>query len=216
MLHRSGGTEVERWEEAFILQALEYYGVTTDHGAALGISGMRSGTRRSLPCYFAGRGCTVLMAATRRDDLPDGDPGLALEYLIDEKLCPPARFFEAVHLTLFDDLTVPAGLTGFDFLWSTDVSANPDARSRFPQLLRDSIACLRPGGVAIHLLRYSGRIGAVGDGGSDAYGRAEIERMALSLIADGHEVAQLKFDINHPDMPGDQEIPFALIARRTR
>ena len=106
------------------------------------------------------------------------------------------------------------------------------ARARFPQMLRDTMACLKPDGLAVHLLRYSGEIGtsaayhaATVDTGSEhdaadhdrgSYCRAEIERMALSLIADGHEVAQLKFDVDPRQAPGDRAIPFILVARRIR
>ena len=212
VIRQSGGAEFERWENAFILQVLHYYGIATDSGSGLRISSKR----HPLPSYLAERGCTVLAAAMRRDDLPQGDPGLALEQLCYADLCTPRRFFEAVNLTLFEDLAIPPGLTGFDFLWSKDASVGPGARPRFPQMVRDSISCLRPGGLAIHMLRYSGEVGTPSHAASTSYGRAEIERMALSLIADGQEVAQLKFDVDTPAMPGDRGIPFALVARRMR
>jgi hypothetical protein len=216
VLGLSGGSAIERWQNAFLLQTLHYYDIPTDAGFGLGI-----GKPHPLPSYLAGRGCTILAAATQPSDLPEGDPGLALEQLCQAELCPPRRFFDAVHLTLFEGLAIPAGLTGFDFLWSTDVPLDLAARARFPQMVRDSLSCLRPGGLAIHLFRYSGEISALphaapADATPASYGRAEIERMALSLIADGHEVAQLKFAIDGPDRPGDQQVPFALVARRTR
>lgn len=212
VLHQPGGSDAERWENAFILQALHYYGVATDAGSGLGIA--RHPGR--LPSYLAARGCTILMAGTHHEDLPEGDPGLALERLVQPDLCPPRRFFEAVYQTLFENLAVPPNLTGFDFLWSIDAPDGTGARPCFPSMVRASIGCLRPGGVAIHMLRYSGEIGAPALAGSKSYGRAEIERMALSLVADGQEVAQLKFDVDKPDQPGDRAIPFALVARRIR
>ena len=212
VLHQSDGSDAQRWENAFVLQALRYYGISTESGSGLGIA--RHPGR--LPSYLAACGCTILTAGTQREDLPEGDPGLALECLAQPDLCPPRRFFEAVHYTLFEDLAVPPTLTGFDFLWSMDASRGPRARARFPQMVRASIGCLRPGGIAIHMLRYSGEIGAAASANSESYGRAEIERMALSLVADGQEVAQLKFDIDRPDQSTDRAIPFALIARRVR
>ena len=212
VLHQDEGSVIERWENAFILQALHYYGIATDKGTGLGIARRRD----RFPAYLAGRGCTILMAGTHREDLPDGDPGLALEHLVYPDLCPPRQFFEAVHQTLFEDLAIPAHLTGFDFLWSIDAASAPGMRLHFPQMLRASAGCLRPGGVAVHMLRYSGEIGEPGPPESASYGRAAIERMALSLVADGHEVAQLKFDVDMPDQVGDWAIPFGLITRRIR
>jgi hypothetical protein len=212
VLHQPEGTDLERWQQAFILQALHYYGIASDGGAALAMGGRR----HPLPAYMAARGCTVLAAAMSCDDLPDGDPGLALERLNYPELCAPRRFFEAVHQTVFQDMAITPGVAGFDFLWSIDGPVGADARIWFPHMVRASMDCLRTGGLAIHMLRYSGEIGAPSDPGSTSYGRAEIERMALALIADGHEVAQLKFAIDAPQMPGDQHIPFALVIRRMR
>lgn len=211
-LHQSGGNDVERWENAFILQALHHYGVATDGGSGLGMGRHR----RRLPAYLAGRGCTILAAGLDGGDLPEGDPGLALERLVHADLCSPRRFFEAVHLTLFEDMAIPPALTGFDFLWSTDAASGPGARARVPQMLRDSMRCLRPGGIAVHVLRYSGALGTPADPHSSSYGRVEIERMALSLVADGQEVAQLSFAVDGPDRPGDRHTPFGLVARRIR
>ena len=212
VLHQPDGGDGERWENALILQALHYYEMPANAGSGLGIA--RHPGR--LPSYLAARGCTILVAATRHEDLPDGDPGLALERLVRPDLCSPRRFFEAVHQTLFQNLEIPPSLTGFDFLWSTGAPNGSGARACFPQMVRASIRCLRPGGIAIHMLRYSGEIGAPVPAGSESYGRSEIERMALSLVADGHEIAQLKFDVDRPDQPGDRAIPFALVAPRIR
>ncbi|WP_010219024.1 hypothetical protein [Sphingomonas sp. PAMC 26621] len=224
VLGQPDGSGAEAWENAFILQALAYYDVPTKDAAALGMFP----AYHPLPSYLAGRGCTVLTAATQRDDWPEGDPGRALEQLHDRSLCNPRQFFDSVHLTLFEHLAVPPGLGGFDFLWSTGTSRDATTRARFPQMLRDSIACLKLGGVAIHMLRYSGEIGtlsyldtvdpdaAPNDPPWTSFARAEIERMALSLIADGHEVAQLKFDVDPRQGIGARNIPFALIARRMR
>lgn len=211
-LHQPDGTDIERWQNAFVLQALHYYGVSTDSGSALCISGRR----QPLPSYLAGRGCKVLVAARHHSDLPEGDPGLVLERLLYPDLCASTRFFDAVDQTVFENLAIPSGLSKFDFMWSIDVTAGPDARMHFPHMLRASFDYLQLGGVAVHILQYSGEIGATPDPNSASYGRAEIERLALSLIADGQEVAQLKFDVDQPDTPGDRHIPFALIARRVR
>ena len=212
VLHQVDGNPAERWDNAIILQALHHYGVPTEAAAGLCIGGRP----HRLPAYLAGRGCSILVGATHRGELPDGDPGLALEQLLHADLCAPLRFFEAVHLTLFDRLAIPAALGGFDFMWSLDACTGPDARALFPHMLRDSVRCLRPGGMAVHMLRYSGELGMPADPRSTSYGRAEIERMALSLVADGQEVAQLNFDTGGPDQPGDRHLGFALILRRTR
>lgn len=204
-LRQDGGDPAERWGHAIILQALRHYGVDLDAARGLGIV-----TRaHPLPSYFAGRGGTTLVAVTRPEDLGEADPGVTLERWHDPDLCSPRRYAEAVHLTLFDRLALPAMREPFDAIWSID--AWRSAPDRFPPMVRGAMPWLRPGGVAVHLLPYAGTLDHPADG--RGLGRVEIERLALTLVADGHEVAQLDFAL---DPASRGATPFALIARRPR
>lgn len=200
------------WGEAFVLQALHHYGVPIDRARVLGF-----GDGNALPAYFAGRGCSVLVAAVRPDAVPGRDPGLALKNLHRSELCSASRFFEAVDFGVVDIHALPPGVADFDFLWSFGVADTASGRAGFARFIQESLRCLRPGGMALHLFHYSGLVGSQPPPQALAgFGRAEIERIALSLIAQGQEVAQLKFDIGAPDRVSDAGIPFGLIARRLR
>lgn len=221
-LGQSANDDATSWENAFILQVLAYYGVPTTRASAMAITGIHD----PLPSYLAGCGSTVLAGVPQRTDWPDGDPGLALERLHVPALCTAQRFFDSVDFTQFDNLAIPPELGGFDFLWSRGTSRGIADRSLFPEMLRASMMCVKPGGTVIHLIRYSGTIArppenvADGPGETDidpapiSYCRADIERMTLSLIAAGHEVAQLKFTVDPAEGTGDRSIPFAIVARR--
>lgn len=212
------------WENAFILQVLAYYGVGTAGVAALGITCVDD----PLPSYLAGRGNAVLAVVPRREDWPQGDPGLALERMHVPALCTAPQFFSSVNFAQFENLAVAPGLVGFDFLWSRGTERGIADRTAFPQMLCDSMLSVKPGGTVVHLLRYSGTIARAPedarllaskpDSMPISYSRAEIERMALSLIAAGHEVAQLKFTVDTAPATatGERSIPFALVARRAR
>ncbi|WP_174279092.1 hypothetical protein [Sphingomonas bacterium] len=207
------GDDAARWGDAAVLQALHHYsgGAALVGGRVLGIAA----EPRSLPAYLAGRGATVLIAAPARRDLPEVDPGLLLEQVARPALCAPAHFFAAVHATALTDLVLPSGLAGFDALWSADAAATGGDRVHLAAMMRVAMACLRPGGLAVHVLRYSGELAPSADPHSASHGRVEIERLALSLIADGHDVAPLAFTINDGDESGtDPCLPFVLITRR--
>lgn len=204
VLRADGGDPAARWGNAMILQALRHYGVGLDGLRALGIMPRR----HPLPCYVAARGGTVLVAATRHDQL-GADPGATLERWHYPELCSARRHSESVYLTLFEELALPAPRAEMDAIWSID--AWEAAPARVAPMVRGAMSWLRPGGVAVHLLPYAGTLDAPAD--ARGLGRVEIERIALTLVADGHEVAQLDFAL---DPVPARVTPFALIARRQR
>ncbi|MBW6526770.1 hypothetical protein KZ813_07965 [Sphingomonas sp. RHCKR7] len=207
-LGQEGGAPAERWGNAIILQALCYYGIDLENARAVAIVNGRD----RLASYLAGLGSSTLVAVTRRDDLPDADPGVALEHWHYPELCSPRRYFDSVHLTLFERLALPPMRDDFDFLWSVEAwHAAPD---RFAPMVRGAMAWLRPRGVAVHLLPYAGTLDRPAHG--RGLGRVEIERLALTLVADGHEVAQLDFALDPTPRGAAPVTPFALIARKQR
>ena len=209
-LRRPAEPTPENWELAYILQSLRRYG-----GLRPGTSGLGFGERgKPLPALLAAMGCSVLVAAGQDAELPGSDPGLALEQLSQPELCPPDRFYRHVHFTTMDMSDIPHGLGDFDFLWSLGVADRLPTVDAFLKFVERSMDCLKSGGVAVHVLRLGNIHGRFGDGRL-ALVRAEVERIALSLVSRGHQLAQLKFLQSHAKK-GRQTaaIPFGLIARR--
>ena len=62
------------------------------------------------------------------------------------------------------------------------------------KFVEDSLVCLKPGGVAVHMLRFDLDPQAVrsAGGGPLTVTATEAGRLALILISRGHQVAQLK------------------------
>ncbi len=198
------------WEAVYVLQALRCYGALR-----LGASGLGLGVEgQSLPALLAAHGCSVLATARHEDDLPDADPGLALEELLRPHICPPAQFFDLVHFTTIDVAAITPAITGFDFLWSSGVADRAATVQKYLQFVEDSMVCLKPGGVAVHLFRRGRCTGALATGGF-ALARPDIERIALSLVSRGHEAAQLKFGYRaKTGLEVLAEVPFGLIVKR--
>lgn len=201
---REGATA---WEDALLLQALRYYGVMA--AGARGLCFDR--TARPLAAYVAGQDCSLTVVSDWPGTPPD-DSGALLASLARPALCRPDVFAGAVHLVASATLDRIDEVAEYDFLWSAGVSATVEGKAAFPHFLLDSMRHLRFGGTAIHLIRY----GAPNPAAPAPFTRPEIERMALSLVAQGQEVAQVKFavaEIGTPEIGAS--IPFAILARRT-
>lgn len=89
---------------------------------------------------------------------------------------------------------VPADLTGFDFIWSIgafEQIGSPGARLT---QIEETLRCLNPGGFAVHVfdldVTSGDRVPSPGEGVS--FRRRDIDRLAMTLIASGHEVAQIR------------------------
>ncbi|RMB25759.1 hypothetical protein C8J47_3709 [Sphingomonas sp. PP-F2F-G114-C0414] len=194
----------EAWQDAYVLQALQYYGAPVSGGHGLGIE-----TRPSLlPTYFTSQQCAILSASV--SDTPHGDDPDALGGV------PDAEGVERIEL---NGLSIPEDIVDFDFLWTNGLPGVRGGREAFPHLVLDCMRCLKLDGIAIHLFDYegmhAGQYRAVPSG--LAYTRGEIERIALSLIAQGQEIAQLTFAADDQRRANHEKpVPFGLIARRRR
>lgn len=217
-LDRQGSRgEPGAWEDAVILQGLRYYGVLSS-GAPRGLCFDRAG--RGLPAYIASQGGSITVVRDWPGAPPVEDLADALADLARPAVCRPGVFEASVHLTTAAALDRGDEVANFDFLWSKGISDTVAGKAAFGHFLLDSMRYLRFGGIAIHVIGYGATRGAAGEIGVGAkpshFIRQEIERLALSLVAQGQEVAQLKFaveEIGTPDVGAP--IPFAILARRT-
>ena len=206
VLRRPAEPTLANWVDAYTLQSLRRYGALRNGASGLGFGVMG----QSLPALMASFGCQILATARHEDDLPDADPGLALEELLRPDLCPPSTFFDRVHFTTINLGALPEGLSGFDFVWSVGIADSCSTAAEFSQFVVGSMGCLKSGGTAVHLFRLAGGDAPQGLGGL-FLARTDIERVALLLVSHGHEVAQLKFARGpHTAAP----VPYGIVTRR--
>lgn len=195
------------WAEVMLLQSLRYYSALVS--GARGLCFDRG--VRAMPAYVAAHGGSMTIVRDGPGTAGDAACDTGIEALTRPALCPPETFAGAVHVATAAALDSAEEVADYDFLWTVGLADTPAGKAAFPHFLIDCMRYLRFGGMAVHLVGY----GAM-DGAATHFTRPEIERMALSLVAQGQEVAQVKFAVAEIGMPEPgAPIPFAILARRT-
>ncbi|SEN63775.1 hypothetical protein SAMN05192583_3217 [Sphingomonas gellani] len=177
----------EDWQRAYAVQALDRYGMMQPGARGLMLGQDHAVVRRALEA--AGASCHRL---SLRDTSSQGEP--------------------ADGFTI-DPATLPGELYGFDFLLSIRVTDGLGDGRTAALFLEQTMECLRPGGLAVHMMGYhpaSSTIPTV------TFDRNGLERVAVALISRGHQVARMKPALaQHRVMAGEGGVvPFGLITQR--
>jgi SAM-dependent methyltransferase len=142
-----------------------------------------------LPALFAARGCSILATdgpmgarwAQTNQHANNTDP------LFDPKICDRKIFDDRVQFAICDMNAIPVGLRGFDFCWSASVLEHLGDLEAGLRFIENSLECLRPGGVAVHVLEYNlasnDRTSTEGD--TCLYRRRDIDELVRRLLAKG-------------------------------
>ena len=173
MLHR------KMWEWLFIAEALRERGMLAagHRGVGFGVG------QEPLVALFAAAGCDVVATdqphesavasagPTRRSSGPAG-PRTSTTFGLSA-----ARSSERVAYRPVDMNSLPADLTGFDFAWSSCALEHLGTLAAGIDFVVAQMACLRPGGVAVHTTEYlvSSNDATVEAGGTVFYRRQDIE-----------------------------------------
>lgn len=165
----------------------------------------------------------ALQVLDRYGVLQDGARGLILgrqNHWVEHAVIAADASFYRVELDhtggeapVIDPADFPADLFAFDFLLSiraTDTLGNSRAAGGFIERVME---CLRPNGLAVHLVGYHPDPSLLP---SVAFDRNGLERVAFGLISRGHQTARLKPALTEHLSKGSlaSAIPFGLIARR--
>jgi tetratricopeptide (TPR) repeat protein len=146
----------KQWEFIYILRCLELSGMAAPHkhGLAFGVG------REKLPSYLVSQGCHI--TAT---DLPanQGDGHWVggkqhtdtLENLFYEQLVDRVTFYNNAEFRPVNMNAIPRDLSGFDFCWSTCALEHLGSLEAGLEFIRNSLKCLRPGGVAVHTTEFN-------------------------------------------------------------
>jgi hypothetical protein len=172
-----------QWTQAYILQALERYGMLQPGARGLGFGGELKTRAIADRLNKAG----VEVATTRLPTVPDG---------------------------------ISRDLVNFDFLWTIDPSRRLDSADLTREFIDTVFRCLRPGGIAIHILPFvplDGQRERPAD--RHLFARGDLERIALGLVSRKHEIAQLKIGADDllmgPVVGHEREAgAFGIIARK--
>lgn len=190
------GEDVAAWSDAYVMQVLSRYGVLAEGARGLGFMGATS----PLPGAVAAAGVKVTVAGVS-------------EFQVERERGDAFKF------RTIDPVALPKDLIDFDFLWSIGLCAGAGSAAAVLGLLEGTMSCLRPGGLAVHVVPFD--IAADGDrtnGGEILLARVHLERLALNLISRNNEVAQIKIGrdgaLLRADLPDDEVGAFGVIARR--
>ena len=183
----------KQWEWAFIAEQLENAGLLEVGRKGLGFAV----GREPLASGFAARGVQILASdldterAVEVGWVERGQHADSLAGLNERGLCEQTEFdrlvaFQVIDMTDFD----AAALGEFDFVWSSCSFEHLGSLEAGHKFVVDSIACLKPGGLAVHTTEFNvgSNEATVSEGGTVIYRQRDIEALADDLRGRGHFV----------------------------
>jgi hypothetical protein len=189
--------DYRQWRHVYILQVLRRYGLLEAGARAIGF-GPDAGP---VPAMLAQLGCQVTMAD------PDA---VGLDAWRNSALCPDPTFNANVAHVPLNRADLPPDAIDFDLLWSQPGPNDLTTVEETVDFILSSLNCLKPGGLAVHIVMYDPQPGDEDDGqGNPLVRRGDLDRLALTLIGHGHEIAQFAYLGGDPDPTA-----FGIIARR--
>lgn len=207
-LHEPWHAHRKPWEWAYICQALDERGMLAPGRRGLGFAV----GAEPLPSLFASMGCDVVAT-----DLGSGDERRTpwqqtgqwvgqREALNQRGLCGGEEFARRVSFRPVDMNEIPDDLDAFDFTWSSCSFEHCGTLDLGLRFLERQMACLRPGGVAVHTTEFnlSSNDATVATGPYVIYRLRDIEDIVRRLRRAGHHVEPL--DVGIGDHPLDRFI----------
>lgn len=184
------------WEFVFICQALWERGAVRPGARGLGFGvGVEP-----LPAYFASQECQVVatdigaeIAAEKGWVLTNQHAEGGLEPMRRPHLWPAETFERNVSYRDVDMNAVPADLTDFDFCWSACALEHLGSIQHGLDFIERSIACLKPGGWAIHTTEFNltSDNGTIDHEETVLFRRRDLQSLIDRLNAQGHRAMPL-------------------------
>jgi hypothetical protein len=194
-LRPKGKSGVEHWRKVFTLQALRRYGMLEEGAVGIGFEPSPSG----VPAALAAMRINVVAAFPTRPGQQLA-PAMLKRDLATRAPCDRATFDENVTARIVPWRRISEDLVNFDFLWSARANERLYSVAAAVQFVEDAMVCLRPGGLAIHVMSYDLAPGGRSTPSTERIllQQGDVERIALNLVSRGHEVAQFKINADDP------------------
>ena len=218
-LRPKGKSGVEHWRKVYTLQALRRYGVLEEGAVGLGFEPSPSG----VPAALAAMRTSVVAAFPTRPG-QQLDPAVLKRDLGTRAPCDRKTFEDNVAARIVPWRRIPEDLVNFDFLWSARANERLYSVAAAAQFVEDVMICLRPGGLAVHVMSYDLAPGGRATPSTERIllRQGDVERIALNLVSRGHEVAQFKIHADDPILADgsnhgvERRTMVGLIARKAR
>ena len=194
-LRPKGNSGPEHWRKVYTLEALRRYGMLQEGAVGLGFEPSPSG----VPAALAAMRTKVVAAFPSRPGHPLDADTLKRD-LANRAPCDKALFDQNVSVGIASWRRIPEDLVNFDFLWSARANERLYSVAAATRFVEDAMLCLRPGGLAVHVMSYDLSPGGRSVPTTDRIllQQGDIERIALLLVSRGHQVAQFKIEANDP------------------
>lgn len=204
---------VRQWQGAFSAQVFQRYGMLEQGARALCVGGNGS----PFPAMLTAEGLEVVAAEVAQTS--SGSFGVASGTDGENGATGAGAGGGASTQQWMDVTNLPGDFVNFDLLWTNDVAADFGSVKAGSNFIEASISCLRPGGLAVHLLPFDPRSRATyGEDHGAHFSRRDLERLALILISRNYQVAQIKIKSPKVLLKDDGFEPtvtsFGLIIRR--
>lgn len=196
----------KQWEFIYILRALEVGGCVAPsmRGLGFGVG------KEKLPSLLAAHGCAITatdLPMTEADSNWVGGPQHAatLDALCWLHLIERDKFEERVEFRPVNMKAIPDDLQRYDFCWSACAFEHLGGLDEGFDFIRNSIACLKPGGLAVHTTEFNlgSATKTLSTGRTVVYREQDILRFAEEMRVEGH---QIEVNLAPGDTPTDQMI----------
>ena len=182
----------KQWEFAFIVKSLEDAGVIRGgaRGLVFGVG------REKLPAIFMARGCRITatdLPSDEGDGQWAGGPQHArsIDNIYYPNLVDRKTFDESIEFRPVNMNRIPDDLQGYDFCWSACALEHLGTLELGLDFIRNSLKCLRPGGVAVHTTEFN--LGSASDtleeGPAVVYRESDLTKFREEMVAAGHAMS---------------------------
>lgn len=188
----------KQWEFAWILAALERAGMLKPGMRALGFGV----GREELPALFAARGIQVTATDQALTDAVSsgwvgyGMHATGLAALSHPRIVADDDLRRLVDFRTVDMNRIPDDLRGYDFLWSACALEHVGTLDLALRFVERSLACLRPGGVAVHTTEFncSSDVHTISKGLTVLLRRRDFVALSERLARQGHVMAPIDLE----------------------
>lgn len=199
------------WEHAYLLQAVYEHGFLKEGASAVGFGcGIEP-----IPSILASFGVKVTVT-----DLPleaqavtgwarTNQHTAVLDNAFHPNLVSREKFDQNVSLRWVDMNAIPDDLVGRDFCWSICAFEHLGSIQKGLEFVENSLSTLKPGGLAVHTTEFNflNDEETIDNWGTVLFQRRHFQTLHDRLVAHGHEVAPLDFDVGAKPMDKFIDIP---------
>jgi SAM-dependent methyltransferase len=198
------------WEYCYVPQMLHFHGLLRPGMRGLGFAC----GEEPLPSYLASKGVSVVAT-----DIPISHESAplwtetrqhasSLSGLFQPDLVDKATFDRNVGFDYLDMNRIPRRYANFDFCWSVCAIEHLGSIRHAQQFVENSLAVLKPGGVAIHTTEFAYLDGPTVDHWATVLPqRHHFEQLVERLTASGHRVGPVSFDVGSDPLDRFIDIP---------